>query len=383
LSSNGALPLTTSNGDVLPAGSIIEWDSITNGTLTAEAVWLDEIETYFTDVDANGVMTARSSSVYNHALGTWAMYLSCAAYTPPAGEDPAPEEDPDPESDEDATIYTVLMKNGFDRANIKRYNTGLNDPTQHTIAHRYIAAPSSTQSANNSTAAPSNAQNLNNMEGGLQYANLASGSIDTVGAGDGISNIVGLNNEILLVDSRPLVVVAVRGTLTSMDYVVDIAMQLGLTPNFSTQKDEVLSHLQTYISEHDLVDPIILITGHSLGAAVANLLAAHLNAHAINCKDKKCKGCKNNEPDVFAYTFATPRSVKGSKNSYTNIFNILNRNDAVPYLPVNFIPFLSTWHRHGIDYFMNMDPGGYEENGYGHHPYIYLNWMKKGVLSQN
>lgn len=72
--------------------------------------------------------------------------------------------------------------------------------------------------------------------------------------------------------------------------------------------------------------PIVLVTGHSLGGAVANLLAAHLN------------GCKTNKPfsfkphcptrgieNVYAYTFASPTVVAESKKiDFENIFNIMN-----------------------------------------------------------
>jgi len=67
-----------------------------------------------------------------------------------------------------------------------------------------------------------------------------------------------------------------------------------------------------------------LITGHSRGAAVANLLAVDLNEGAI-CNIKS----------VVAYTFATPNNRPDAKeNDYNNIFNFCFDDDFVPQVPL-------------------------------------------------
>ena len=329
---------------------------------------LDKIAEHFAQI-TNGTMAPRSSSVYNQQLGAWAIYLSCAAYEPKAGVESTPGKD---------DIYSVLEDFGFDRANIERFNTEENDAAQHTIAYRTIAAPSSTQSTSNSTAAPGYTQISNNMEGelsddtGMVYLRM-----DDSGIWGSTSSSVVHNQEFnskvvgSLDNTRPLIVVAIRGTLTGLngDLGVDIGTQLGWPPNnnFSTAKDDVLDNLNTYL---DVVregitlrsqNPIILITGHSLGAAVANLLAAHLNEHnlecAVDCEGENCGGYKDS---VFGYTFATPRVVKGPKNPYANIFNILNRNDFFPYSPFSYLPLNGVndiWNRHGNDYHVDMPAG--------------------------
>ncbi|MCL2313112.1 MAG: dockerin type I domain-containing protein, partial [Firmicutes bacterium] len=81
----------------------------------------------------------------------------------------------------------------------------------------------------------------------------------------------------------------------------------------------------------------IWVTGHSRGAAVANLVAANLT--------KNLPDMKNN---IFAYTFATPSVSKmtySEKRSYNNIFNILNPEDFITYMP------LRRWeyYKYGID----------------------------------
>jgi hypothetical protein len=88
---------------------------------------------------------------------------------------------------------------------------------------------------------------------------------------------VGKNS--LSVNSRPLVVVAIRGSGTDADWDVNLYTQTvfwlrGDRQTFSDRKQEVLSNLKDYLKEKELKNPIVFITGHSHGAAVGNLLAA-------------------------------------------------------------------------------------------------------------
>lgn len=61
--------------------------------------------------------------------------------------------------------------------------------------------------------------------------------------------------------------------------------------------------------------------GHSRGAAIANILAAKIT---------------DSGKTVYAYTFATPNTTTKSATTtkgYTSIFNVVNEDDFVPYLP--------------------------------------------------
>ncbi len=104
---------------------------------------------------------------------------------------------------------------------------------------------------------------------------------------------------------RTLVVVDIRGSSTNKDWITDFGTQLD--PNwgsFGAGMEMVLKSLyhgtgdtenckkcngnsngcaycKGYIPYNNISNPIFLVTGHSLGAAVANLLAEHLNS----CKD--------------------------------------------------------------------------------------------------
>jgi len=279
----------------------------------------DKISGYFTQV-SNGTVTAKNSTEYNHPLATWASRLSYCAYQLKKGEG-SWWLSLDEKFGADATIITLLEDSGFEEENIQSYNTGRNDATQHIIAHRDIAAA-----------------------GG----------------------------------ARPLIVVTIRGSATFLgDWVVNIFTALGWKPDFATQKGVVLENLDAYLGDHGMKDkePIFLITGHSHGAAVGNLLAAHLN---------DTMGCEN----IYAYTFATPNVQDGGKEPFGNIFNIMNRNDVVTWLPNStFGGRENTWIRHGVDYHIDMpipdympisqwiaaDPTGF----FGHHPAVYVNWMER------
>lgn len=92
-----------------------------------------------------------------------------------------------------------------------------------------------------------------------------------------------------------------------------------------------------YISSHHLSGPIkVWITGFSRAAAVSNITAAWLS-------DSDLLG----ESNVFAYTFATPRTTRDPKSGqYQNIYNIVGKTDPVPLVP------FADWgyDRYGVTY---------------------------------
>lgn len=180
-------------------------------------------------------------------------------------------------------------------------------------------------------------------------------------------------------DMRTLVVVDIRGTSTNRDWVTDIGTQInpdwgsfdagmeivlkslyhgtGDTENCTKCNGGGCEHCKGYIPYNNISNPIFLVTGHSLGAAVANLVAEHLNS----CKDTNhCPGSRA-EKDIYAYTFATPKTendiTKYDNKKNQNIFNILNNNDIVTFVPTNFSkPNWSDngWTRYGRDFRITM-----------------------------
>ena len=163
-----------------------------------------------------------------------------------------------------------------------------------------------------------------------------------------LSESVDEQNRLSSNDVRTLVVVDIRGSETLQDWVTNVGSQLNPSwGSFDDGAETVLNSLihgtgdtvnctecngvgcvmcMGYISYYNIQNPIVLVTGHSLGAAVANLVAAHLST----CNDDNCCGILNGDgTDVYGYTFATPNTVDTNEEGkvvYTgdNIYNIMN-----------------------------------------------------------
>lgn len=80
------------------------------------------------------------------------------------------------------------------------------------------------------------------------------------------------------------------------------------------------AYIDSYIASN--ADVSILVTGHSRGAAIANILGQMY---------------EDNTPyRVYGYTFAAPNTTTAKNASnYKNIFNIINKDDIIPYLPLS------------------------------------------------
>lgn len=95
---------------------------------------------------------------------------------------------------------------------------------------------------------------------------------------------------------------------------------------FEVAANRLNQKLNDYISTYcSGMNNVLWITGHSRGAAIANILAA-----------KRVDSGNT----VFAYTFATPNTTTASETvaqsaKYSCIFNIINKEDFVPRLPLN------------------------------------------------
>lgn len=102
---------------------------------------------------------------------------------------------------------------------------------------------------------------------------------------------------------------------------------------FKLAETEIAESLARYAGDigADPAHTRVLVTGHSRGGSVANLLAADLDSWSDT--DRALA-----QPNgVYAYTFAAPGSTQAAErdaDAYGNIFNIANPSDIVPKLPL-------------------------------------------------
>lgn len=342
---------------------------------------LDRVSSCFNNIDSYGNVTAVTASDYNHRLATWAMELSYAAYNYPNGEE-LPIIPGAFMGDFTKTAGELLEDNGF--VNISEYNYTSDSRAAHTIGWRPINVDvSETSQSINDVGGMGNVYQYNiDDKGSVLYNLLDSVCVcdydqgrnyfrdDTVVIEENTALNTSQDDE---VGTKPLVVVDVRGSVTISDWINDVMTQFDSENNrFAAFADEIFTNVENYLSSTGVQNPIILVTGHSMGAAIANILAARLN------------GIMDSD-NVYAYTFATPRTVNEAVSgnqavNYPNIFNILNSNDVVTYVPLTItLPVVNYWKRHGIDLYINMPYSESRETDIlgmpCHSMSVYLNWL--------
>ena len=345
------------------------------------ATQLDRVSSCFNNIDSYGNVTAVTASDYNHRLATWAMELSYAAYNYPNGEE-LPIIPGAFMGDFTQTAGMLLEDNGF--VNISEYNYTSDSRAAHTIGWRPIDVDvSETSQSINDVGGMGNVYQYNiDDKGSVLYNLLDSVCVcdydqgrnyfrdDTVVIEENTALNTSQDDE---VGTKPLVVVDVRGSVTISDWINDVMTQFDSENNrFAAFADEIFTNVENYLSSTGVQNPIILVTGHSMGAAIANILAARLN------------GIMDSD-NVYAYTFATPRTVNEAVSgnqavNYPNIFNILNSNDVVTYVPLTItLPVVNYWKRHGIDLYINMPYSESRETDIlgmpCHSMSVYLNWL--------
>ncbi|MCD7770685.1 MAG: leucine-rich repeat protein [Oscillospiraceae bacterium] len=121
-----------------------------------------------------------------------------------------------------------------------------------------------------------------------------------------------------------VVMIAIKGTSSNEEWYSNF--NLGFSGNhkgFNKASNELLASLKTYLKDLSVGSDVkFFVTGHSRGAAVANLVAKDLT-------DSYGSG------DVYAYTFACPStSVSATSTGYENIVNICSGEDFITTLPL-------------------------------------------------
>ncbi|MDR0519747.1 MAG: DUF6273 domain-containing protein [Clostridiales Family XIII bacterium] len=185
-------------------------------------------------------------------------------------------------------------------------------------------------------------------------------------------------NKRINIDGTPynVIAVVVRGT-KGEEWLANFNLGRGGMSHESFAKAEghIYNRLFDYISRHSghlepnvPVKNKILITGHSRGAAVANLLAAHVT-------DAMSLSGVASKDNIYAYTFATPNVTKdeSTKDStaYNNIRNFVNAEDFVPYMPLSSSPGWGYW-KYGITHvFPSKNIGNNDNAKYEFHVAVY------------
>lgn len=92
---------------------------------------------------------------------------------------------------------------------------------------------------------------------------------------------------------------------------------------FDVSANRVMEKVEAYLSKYVDMDANlnILVTGHSRGAAIANIIGAKYE--------------KDDRFNSYTYTYASPNTTTASDaTSYKTIFNIVNTDDIITYLPL-------------------------------------------------
>lgn len=149
--------------------------------------------------------------------------------------------------------------------------------------------------------------------------------------------------------------VSVRGS-QSLDYNADYIGNFQIATfedekhiGFAYPANRIYEVIQNVMKENSLTGNVkYFITGHSRGAAVANLLSVKLMENGVNSSD------------VYNYNFACPDvACKNVFPSYDNIFNLCNRLDFVPYFPGKLASAFTThgtsWGKFGKTYWFTKE----------------------------
>lgn len=133
---------------------------------------------------------------------------------------------------------------------------------------------------------------------------------------------------------RTLLAVVIRGTAggewySNFDFAPSQSNDAVFAENFLLAAEEVVLDVQAVLAQ-EASPPLVLLCGHSRGAACANLAGLLLNA-AYDARN------------VYAYTFASPGTIRSDSDAdpgnilgipCRNIFNVINAADIVPMTPL-------------------------------------------------
>ena len=189
-------------------------------------------------------------------------------------------------------------------------------------------------SVNLASTAYKNADAIRNLLGsdGMGFGNISSYNYSmkaTTDNNDFVAYTFATKDIVVNGEKSTVVAVVVRGTPSSLEWLSNFNIgQNGVYhEGFTVAANELLNSLDSYLTGKEL-DPSttkFLVTGHSRGAAVANIVAEKLS------KEQKYATVDN----IYGYTFATPATSTEADTSLKNIINYCNNDDLIAYVPLS------------------------------------------------
>lgn len=157
----------------------------------------------------------------------------------------------------------------------------------------------------------------------------------------------------------PIIAIVVRGTPGNGEWlsnlnIDDTGKGFGQDTHegFNKAAEKVTEAFAAYVKDNriDLDHARVLVTGHSRGASVANLIGARLDkGEGVDYSDGEVTG-KLSADRIYTYTFESPEVTTSSdcdNSRYDNIYNIVNPEDVITRVPLSE----ATWgyNRYGKD----------------------------------
>jgi len=153
--------------------------------------------------------------------------------------------------------------------------------------------------------------------------------VNYFGDGDSVGYTFATKKILLPDGEHDLYIIAIRGSYKN-EWFSNFRLGTEHTHiGFKIAAQELLQNFSTYYAYTGGSNSKILVTGHSRGAAVANLVAKELSDGGSYSF--------TNRSNMFAYTFATPNVSKLAIDTeliYNNIFNIIHYDDFVTVMPL-------------------------------------------------
>lgn len=179
--------------------------------------------------------------------------------------------------------------------------------------------------------------------------------LDDTSAFDPLSSAYSIGVKNSEYTDEKICLITVRGSKTLSDWIGNFLIKCDLNgkhAGFARPADRIFETIKDVLGDDGFTENVrYVITGHSRGAAVANLLAVQLMENDVS------------PINVYNYNFACPDvACKLLFENYVNIFNLCNREDVVPFVPGDIMSYNATsgfsWGKFGQTYWFTKDSPG-------------------------